>query len=162
MATEYKLESSESFYDLPPESFSIPIDNEQVWYHRHALMQRKTSRKLGFHHASNSFSHHSELRFDRKTKASVLHNAKISCVVRGNLGENKVGKLRLFRSRSEPKGNMAPQVSEPGSPRVSCTGKVGLKSGDGKKTGFSRLFGSLFPTGSGKRQSRKKQNGNGG
>ncbi|KZV55276.1 hypothetical protein F511_06753 [Dorcoceras hygrometricum] len=160
MATEYKLDSSESFYDLPPESFSIPIDDEQDWYDRHAIMQRKTSRKLILHHTSNSFSHRSELRFNRKTKPSVLHNAKISCVVSGSLGENKVGKLKLFRSRSEPKGNSASQVSEPGSPRVSCTGRVGLKSSDGKKTGFSRLFGSLL--GSRKRQSRKKLSSTGG
>ncbi|KAI3458834.1 hypothetical protein Pfo_015497 [Paulownia fortunei] len=161
MASKSKLDPPETFSDLPPESFWVPRDDEQDWFDRNAVMQRKTSLKLGFNRDFNSFPHRSDGPSNRKlARASVFGfpKAQKSYGADGNLPEKKPGRL-LFRSRSEPGGKSVTQVHEPGSPRVSCTGRVGFKSGDGKKTGFSRLFSSLFGAGSGKNRSRKRGNG---
>lgn len=157
MASESKLDLPETFSDLPPESFWVPSDDEQDWFNRNAVMQRKTSLKLGFNRNFNSFSHRSDRKLATRSSVFGLPKAQKSRGVDGNLPEKKPGRL-LFRSRSEPGGKHVVHVSEPGSPRVSCTGRVGFKSGDGKKTGFSRLFSSLFGAGSEKSRSRKRGN----
>ncbi|KAH6813559.1 hypothetical protein C2S51_022577 [Perilla frutescens var. frutescens] len=146
MASESKLDLSETSSDLPPESFYVPSDDEYEWFDRNAVMQRKTSLKLGFNRDFKSFSHRSNIVSNRKISTpSVFALPKVQKTGRadGNPPEKKQSRS-LFRSRSEPGGKSAAHVSEPGSPRVSCTGRVGSKSGDGKKTGFARLVSSLF------------------
>nr|GMC96105.1 Serine/threonine-protein kinase [Ipomoea batatas] len=57
----------------------------------------------------------------------------------GNLRQNKAATAtaRLFRSRSAPGGKRALQPGvEPGSPKVSCTGRVRAKREGGKRTGL--------------------------
>ncbi|PIN14866.1 Calcium/calmodulin-dependent protein kinase [Handroanthus impetiginosus] len=154
MAPEAKSDPPETFSDLPPESFWVRPDDEQDWFDRNAVMQRKTSLKLGFNRDFNSFSHRSDVPSNSKlarTSVFGLPSTQKSCGVDG-----KKPRRSLFRSRSEPGGKPIVQIHEPGSPRVSCTGRVGIKSGDGKKTGFSRLLSSLFGAGSGKNRSRKR------
>ncbi|KAK6156269.1 hypothetical protein DH2020_010517 [Rehmannia glutinosa] len=146
----------ETFSDLPPESFWVPQDDEQDWFDRNAVMQRKTSLKLGFNRDFNSFSHRSEITTNRKLARSSVFGLPKAGKSRGLDGEKKPGSL-LFRSRSEPGGKSLVLVTEPGSPRVSCTGRVGFKNGDGKKTGFSRIFSSLFRAGPGKVERGKEE-----
>ncbi|KAK4367167.1 hypothetical protein RND71_015047 [Anisodus tanguticus] len=129
--------SPETFLDLPPESFWIPKDSEQDWFDENATIQRKTSMKLGFfgksNHHSKSFSHHSfasTLNHHQNPKSSsliALPKSHKTSSTDGNLRHNKVPIL-LFRSRSEPGRKGATNVSEPGSPKVSCIGKVRSKS----------------------------------
>lgn len=161
MASESKLDLSETTSDLPPESFYVPSDDENEWFDRNAVMQRKTSLKLGFNRDFNSFSHRSTVVSNRKLSTPsvfALPNVHKTGRTEGNPPEKKPGRS-LFRSRSEPGGKPTVHVSEPGSPRVSCTGRVGSKSSDGKKTGFSRLVSSLF--GARTRRSRAQKRGNG-
>ncbi|KAL1544446.1 hypothetical protein AAHA92_21297 [Salvia divinorum] len=147
-----KLDLSEtSSSDLPPESFYVPSDDEYEWFDRNAVMQRKSSLKIGYHRNFSSFSHRSTVVSHQKLSApSVFALPKVQ-----KTGEKKP----LFRSRSEPGGKAAPHAAEPGSPRVSCTGRVGLRSGDGKKTGFSRIVSSIFGARTGRSRSQKRGNG---
>ncbi|KAK4430695.1 hypothetical protein Salat_0831200 [Sesamum alatum] len=159
MASESKSDQPETFSDLPPESFWVPRDDEQDWFDRNAVMQRKTSLKLGFNRNFNSLSHRSDVVSARQLgRASVfgLPSTPKSRGLDGGPPEKKPGRL-LFRSRSEPGGKPIVQVPEPGSPRVSCTGRVGFKSGHGKTTSFSRLLSSLFGAGSGKNRRRTRE-----
>ncbi|KAG8380651.1 hypothetical protein BUALT_Bualt06G0038100 [Buddleja alternifolia] len=158
MASESKLDPPETSFDLPPESFWVARDGEQDWFDCNAVMQRKMSLKLGHNRNFSSFSHRPDRKLLGRTSLFGLPKVQKSCGVDGNLLEKKPGRF-LFRSRSEPGGKAMLQVPEPVSPRVSCTGRVGLKRCDGKKTGFSRLFSSLFGAGSGKNGTRKSRNG---
>lgn len=144
--SETKLDPPEAFSDLPPESFWVSQDDEQDWFDRNAVIQRKTSLKLGFNRNFNSFSHRSELIIppsNKKLSRPSIIGLPKPRNSRGIDPEKKTGRF-LFKSRSEPGGKPTVHVHEPVSPRVSCTGRVGLRSGDGRKTRFSRLFGSLF------------------
>ncbi|XP_051119861.1 uncharacterized protein LOC127243740 [Andrographis paniculata] len=166
MASESKTADSNppesALYDLPPESFWVSTADEQDWFNRYAVMQRKASLKLGFNRNSKSFPHRSDAALSNKrssaARPSVLGLAAAARKSFGTDGRNapeKKSSRPFFRSRSEP-GAAKPlvsQLSDPGSPRVSCTGRIGTRSRGGTNTGFSRLFGSLF--GSGKNRPRK-------
>ncbi|KAL8551897.1 hypothetical protein ACS0TY_000805 [Phlomoides rotata] len=157
MASNSKLDLTETSSDFPPESFWVPTTDEQDWFNHNAVMQRKTSLKLGFNRNFNSFSHRSDVVSTRKpSRPSVFGLPNVHKT--GPADPDKKPVRFLFRSRSEPAGRPVVHASEPGSPRVSCTGRVRFKSGggDGKKTGFSRLFSSLFPAKLGKSRSRKR------
>ncbi|CAN4114418.1 unnamed protein product [Withania somnifera] len=159
--SEYIMKSPETFLDLPPESFWIPKDSEQDWFDENATIQRKTSMKLGFFGKSND--HHSK-SFSHRSFASTLNhhqNPKSSSLIAlpkshktsstdASLRQNKVPR-RLFRSRSEPGRKGATNVSEPGSPKVSCTGRVRSKKNRGARTGFWKKLRAIF-----KIQSRAK------
>nr|GMC65511.1 calcium/calmodulin protein kinase 1 [Ipomoea batatas] len=136
--------SPESLFDLPPESFWVPKGSEQDWVHQNANMQRRTSMKLqslqdGFSGDSKSQSHRSFSAVNKSSSSSLLalpkpRNPKAAASTR-----------LLFRSMSEPGGGGEMRVAEPGSPKVSCTGRVRStkkkKGGGGRRTGFWRRLG---------------------
>lgn len=155
-----KLDPSETSSDLPPESFYLPSDDEYEWFDRNAVMQRKTSLKLGFNRDFNSFSHRSTFVHNAKQSTpSLFALPKVQKTGRADgIPPEKKPARSLFRSRSEPGGKTVAHVSEPGSPRVSCTGRVGFKSGDGKKTGFSRIVSSIFGARTGRSRPQKRGN----
>uniref|UniRef100_A0A5B6YS01 Uncharacterized protein n=1 Tax=Davidia involucrata TaxID=16924 RepID=A0A5B6YS01_DAVIN len=138
--------------DLPPDSFWVPKEYELDWFDRNAFIERKGSTKgvnfsgnLNFTPNRNSYS-----SLNSKAKASIigLPKSQKSCFADGNLRRNcKPGNVQLFRSRSEPDGKSVVQVSEPGSPRVSCMGRVRSKKGGGKRTGIWARFKAVFGTG---------------
>lgn len=147
-----KLDLSETSSDLPPESFCVPTGDEHEWFDRNAVMQRKSSLKIGYNRNFTSFSHRSTVVSHQKPSApSVFALPKVQKTGRAEPGRS------LFRSRSEPAGKPAIHAAEPGSPRVSCTGRVGFKSGDGKKTGFARIFSSIFGTRTSRREGETVQ-----
>lgn len=147
-------------YDLPPESFWLSTADEQDWFDRYAVMQRKTSLKLGGR--ANNNHNHKKSSFVPHHRSSDANNRKSSSLLglanskpRKSFGPDRnpppSDKKPLFRSRSEPNKPPGAPVSDPGSPRVSCTGRIGVRtrsrSGDsiGKKAGgLSKLLGSLF------------------
>ncbi|KAF3640881.1 hypothetical protein BC332_29945 [Capsicum chinense] len=154
---EHVRKSPETFLDLPPESFWIPKDSEQDWYVENATIQRKTSMKLGFFgksndHHSKSFSHrtlnhhHHHHNHNQNPKSSslfALPKSHKTSSTEGNIRSNKAPR-RLFRSRSEPGRKGSTNVSEPGSPKVSCTGRVRCKKDRGVRTGFWRKLRAIF------------------
>uniref|UniRef100_A0A5B6YQ95 Uncharacterized protein n=1 Tax=Davidia involucrata TaxID=16924 RepID=A0A5B6YQ95_DAVIN len=143
--------------DLPPESFWVPKEHELDWLDRNAFIERKGSTKATFsgnlnftpNRNSYSSSQRSSL-INSKSKASIIGFPKshISCFADGILRRScKPGNVRLFRCRSEPDEKSFVQVSEPGSPRVSCMGRVRSKKGSGKRTGIWASFKAVFRTG---------------
>ncbi|KAG6436374.1 hypothetical protein SASPL_101271 [Salvia splendens] len=146
-----KLDLSETSSDLPPESFYVPSDDEYEWFDRNAVMQRKSSLKIGYNRNFTSFSHRSTVVSHQKPSVFALPKVQ-------KTGRAEPGRW-LFRSRSESGGKAAIHAAEPASPRVSCTGRVGFKSGDGKKTGLARIFSSIFGTRTGRSRSQRRGNG---
>ncbi|KAA8534561.1 hypothetical protein F0562_032078 [Nyssa sinensis] len=139
--------------DLPPESYWVPKEYELDWFDRNAFIERKGSTKgatysgnLNFTPNRNSYSS----SLNSKSKASILGLPKSqkSCFADGNLRRNcNPENFRLFRTWSEPGGKSVVQVSEPGSPRVSCMGRVRSKKGGGKRLGIWASFKAIFLTG---------------
>nr|GMC61602.1 calcium/calmodulin protein kinase 1 [Ipomoea batatas] len=136
--------SPESLFDLPPESFWVPKGSEQDWVHQNANMQRRTSMKLqslqdGFSGAdSKSQSHRSFSAVNKSSSLLALPKPR---------NPKAAPSTRLFRSMSEPGGGGEMRVAEPGSPKVSCTGRVRSmkkKEGGGRRTGFWRRFGLVL------------------
>ncbi|CAH9113502.1 unnamed protein product [Cuscuta epithymum] len=139
---------SQTIFDFPPESFWVPKDSEQDWFHQNATMQRKSSFKLArFSVTGNCHHHHNSNPFSNRSLSTLNHHDhnKSSLLALpisdGNLWQNKAAAATrvLFRSRSEPggKGRLVTDGAEPGSPVVSCTGRVRpMKKDGGKKTGL--------------------------
>ncbi|XP_031093669.1 uncharacterized protein LOC115998281 [Ipomoea triloba] len=147
--------SHQGYFDFPPESFWVPKDSELDWFDQNATMQRKTSLKLGFSGAGGNRNHNNNKKnFSHRSFSTLNHKHKSSSLIalpksqkssgggggaEGNLRQNKAATAtaRLFRSRSAPGGKRALQQGvEPGSPKVSCTGRVRAKREGGKRTGL--------------------------
>ncbi|KAG6412175.1 hypothetical protein SASPL_124845 [Salvia splendens] len=127
--------------DLPPESFWLSKDAEYDWFEHHTFFERKDSggrggSSLTADAQSNSSSQ--RFSFSRKSKAAILglpKTQKTTFVDPKRRPCNKPVTVRLFPKRPEPPGKSAVPV-EPGSPKVSCIGRVRSKRG-------RRLSGSL-------------------
>ncbi|XP_033511771.1 uncharacterized protein [Nicotiana tomentosiformis] len=124
--------TSFSDYD-PPNSFWLSKDSERYWFDQNAAMQRKSSMKFAFSCKSKKnskalLSYHSFSSLNQKPKTSffALPKTRKSFSADGNLRVNKVSKskFRFTRSRSEPIRKMMMRVTEPGSPKVTCTGRI--------------------------------------
>ncbi|MCD7447219.1 hypothetical protein HAX54_026338 [Datura stramonium] len=125
----YSLERS-SCHD-PPESFWLSKDSERDWFDQNAAMQRKSSMKFAFSGKANTTNKNSKILSHNNQQNSSLFSipkTRKTSSAEGNPRVNnfKAGKpkSRFTRSRSEPGRKILRQVSEPGSPKVSCTGRV--------------------------------------
>ncbi|XP_027109637.1 uncharacterized protein [Coffea arabica] len=152
---EDELLSGEMFYELPPESFWVPNGQEKDWVDHHAVMQRKSSMKLSSvgpsNHHSQSFSRRFSPSVNQKSIASLIGfpmTPKSGSADR-NIRQNKAGNARLFRSLSEPGGKASVAAPEPGSPKVSCTGRVEKEKGRAKKAWFWSSFKTILRSGFG-------------
>ncbi|KAK4353404.1 hypothetical protein RND71_028922 [Anisodus tanguticus] len=118
----------------PPESFWLSKDSERDWFDQNAAMQRKTSMKFAFSGKANnknskilSNSLSSLNQQNQNTSLFSIPKTRKSFSGDGNPRVNNKAakpKSRFTRSRSEPGKKILRQVSEPGSPKVSCTGRV--------------------------------------
>ncbi|XP_015163518.1 uncharacterized protein [Solanum tuberosum] len=132
---EYGINNSQekfSYHD-PPESFWLSKDSERDWFDQNAAMQRKSSMKFAFSGKANNknskiLSHNNQnpsLFSIPKTRKSISGEGNPGRV--NNKAVKSKSKSRFTRSRSEPAGRKTLKqvlVSEPGSPKVSCTGRV--------------------------------------
>ncbi|XP_047965271.1 uncharacterized protein LOC125209729 [Salvia hispanica] len=121
--------------DLPPESFWLSKDAEYDWFEHHTFFERKDSggRGGGSSLTADAQSNSSSQRFSfsRKSKAAILglpKTQKATFVDPKRRPCNKPVTVRLFPKRPEPAGKSAVPV-EPGSPKVSCIGRVRSKRG---------------------------------
>ncbi|XP_059625388.1 uncharacterized protein LOC132268574 [Cornus florida] len=128
-------------HDLPPESFWIPKEHELDWLNRNAFIERKGSTKATLNLTTNSSSQRPSPTLESKPSIIRLPNSCFAC---GKF--RRPENVRLFRTRSEPNGKPVVQVAEPGSPRVSCMGRVGSKNGRGNRTGFWTSLKEVFRT----------------
>ncbi|XP_055809456.1 uncharacterized protein LOC129878747 [Solanum dulcamara] len=114
----------------PPESFWLSKDLERDWFDQNAAMQRKTSMKFAFSGKANNKN--SKILSHNNQNPSLFSIPKIQKSFSGVGNPSRINnkaaksKFRFTRSRSEPGRKTLRQVlvSEPGSPKVSCTGRV--------------------------------------
>ncbi|KAG6427528.1 hypothetical protein SASPL_111774 [Salvia splendens] len=145
--------------EAPPESFWLSKDAEYDWFDRNAFYERKDSKRAN----SNSTSSSQRFPVTLKPKASIfgLPKAQKTAFMESKRRACKPASIRLFPKRSESKA--AVPVVEPGSPKVSCMGRVRSKRGrrrsnsvkkpgEKAKTGICSRVMSLF---------RSKKGGNG-
>ncbi|XP_042040176.1 uncharacterized protein LOC121785800 [Salvia splendens] len=120
--------------DLPPESFWLSKDAEYDWFEHHTFFERKDSGGKGGSGLTADVQSNSSLQrfsFSRKSKAAILglpKTQKATFVDPKRRRCNKQATVRLFPKRTEPAGKSAVPV-EPGSPKVSCIGRVRSKRG---------------------------------
>ncbi|KAM7262661.1 hypothetical protein ACFE04_000344 [Oxalis oulophora] len=118
--------------DFPPESFWLSKDAEYDWFDRNAFYERKDS-----HKANNSANLNPGLnpnpsstsqRFGLHSKASIIGLPKTQKnTVYVEAKNRKPGTIRLFPKRTASAHKTGPSVREPGSPKVSCMGRVRSK-----------------------------------
>ncbi|KAA8539127.1 hypothetical protein F0562_025819 [Nyssa sinensis] len=141
--------------DLPPESFWVSKEYELDWLDRNSFVQRKGSTKvifsgnLNFTPNRNSYSS-SQFSMNSKSRTSIigLPTSQISCFADGILQRScKPGNVPLLRCRSKPGERPFVQVSQPGSPKVSCMEKVRSRKGIGRRTRVWAKFKAVFRTG---------------
>lgn len=124
--------------DVPPESFWLSKDSEYDWFDRNAFYERNESTKgnsnstnLNPHINPNSNSTSNSQRFsvNLKSKASIIGLPKTqkTTFVDSKRRTCKPPNMRLFPKRSESVGKSSTAVAEPGSPKVSCMGRVRSK-----------------------------------
>ncbi|PSS04983.1 hypothetical protein CEY00_Acc20844 [Actinidia chinensis var. chinensis] len=135
--------------DLPPDSFTVPKEDEIDWFNQNAFFERKGSTKIS---NFNSNPHHNFQNFHNSPsqRSLLISNSKASSIRfsnNGNLRRSfKPESFELFRSRSEPGGKHG---SEPGSPRVTCMGRVRSKKGREKRAGLWASLREVFRAGLG-------------
>ncbi|KAL7133582.1 hypothetical protein ABFS83_12G150600 [Erythranthe nasuta] len=127
--------------DLPPESFWLSKEAEYDWFDRNAVYERKESTKGNSNSTNlnnpavnnNNFSSNSQRpSVNLKSKASIIGLPKTqkTTFVDSQRRTCKPPNIRLFPKRSESvAGKRAVPVAEPGSPKVSCMGRVRSKRG---------------------------------
>ncbi|KAL0344793.1 UNVERIFIED_CONTAM: hypothetical protein Sradi_4310600 [Sesamum radiatum] len=124
--------------DFPPESFWLSKDAEYDWFDRNAFYERKDSTKgnsnsnsTNLSQSINPSSNSNSQRFSVKSKASIIGLPKTqkATFVDSKRRTCKSANIRLFPKRSGSAGKSAVPVAEPGSPKVSCMGRVRSKRG---------------------------------
>ncbi|KAG8374122.1 hypothetical protein BUALT_Bualt11G0098100 [Buddleja alternifolia] len=123
--------------DLPPESFWLSKDAEYDWFDRNAFYERKESAKFGNANSNplvnpSSNSQRLSISLKSKSKASMIGLPKTqkAAFVESKRRTCKPANIRLFPKRTASAaaaGKSAVPVAEPGSPKVSCMGRVRSK-----------------------------------
>ncbi|XP_073016613.1 uncharacterized protein [Primulina eburnea] len=120
--------------DFPPESFWLSKDAEYDWFDRNAFLERKDSTKGNANSANlNPNSNHSSQRFSvaLKSKASIIGLPKTqkNTFVDAHRRTCRSVNVKLFPKRSSSAGKSTVPIIDPGSPKVSCIGRVRSKRG---------------------------------
>jgi hypothetical protein len=131
----------ENPYD-PPESFWLSKDAEYDWFDRNAFYERKDSHKgnnsQNLNPGLNPNPSSTSQRFGLKSKASIIGLPKTQKnTVYVDAKNRKPGTIRLFPKRSASTNKSGQPVNEPGSPKVSCMGRVRSKR-DRKRMSMNR------------------------
>ncbi|GFQ01529.1 hypothetical protein PHJA_002296800 [Phtheirospermum japonicum] len=115
--------------EVPPESFWLSKDAEYDWFDRNAFYERKDSTRgnsMNLNPGSNSNSQ----RFsgNLKSKASIigLPKSQKATFVGTKRRMCRPANIKMFPKRTESVGKSTTPV-EPGSPKVSCMGRVRSK-----------------------------------
>ncbi|KAL0338642.1 UNVERIFIED_CONTAM: hypothetical protein Sangu_1386300 [Sesamum angustifolium] len=133
--------------DFPPESFWLSKDAEYDWFDRNAFYERKESTKgnsnstnLNPHVNPTSNSNSQRLAVNLKSKASIIGLPKTqkTTFVDTKRRTCKPPNIRLFPKRPETVGKSTVPVAEPGSPKVSCMGRVRSKRGRRRSNSVKR------------------------
>ncbi|XP_075515949.1 uncharacterized protein LOC142550772 [Primulina tabacum] len=127
--------------DDPPVSFWLSKDAEYDWLDRNAFYDRKDSTRGNSNstnlnpHVKPTNSYHNSQRFSAnlKSKAFIIGLPKTQKATFVDSSCRRTCKpstnARLFPKRTASAGKSTIAVTEPGSPKVSCTGRVRSKRG---------------------------------
>ncbi|XP_073062009.1 uncharacterized protein [Primulina eburnea] len=160
--------------DLPPGSFWLSKDSEYDWFDRNTFYERTESTK-GYaknpspNPSSNSTSQKLSAKFMSRASILRLPKAQNAAFVDTKRKTCKPVNIRLFPKRLVSSGKSSVSAAEPGSPKVSCMGRVrskrcrrrfdslkrGEKPVEKKKTGFYSKIMSLFRFRKGSRKSEQ-------
>lgn len=130
--------------DLPPESFWLSKDAEYDWFDRNTFYERRDSGRgssnLNAAVDVNSNSNSQRFTPSRRSKAAIIGLPKTqkTTYVDPKRRTCKTATIRLFPKRPEPVGKSAVPVAEPGSPNVSCMGRVRSKRGRRRSNSLRR------------------------
>ncbi|XP_057777931.1 uncharacterized protein LOC130996652 [Salvia miltiorrhiza] len=132
--------------EAPPESFWLSKDAEYDWFERNAFYERKDSTKGNSNstqHVNPTSTSANSQRFSvsLKSKASIIGLPKTqkTAFVDSKRRACKPPNIRLFPKRSESSaGKTTAPVPEPGSPKVSCMGRVRSKRGRRRSNSLKR------------------------
>ncbi|XP_075500370.1 uncharacterized protein LOC142538957 [Primulina tabacum] len=140
---ENEFIADEEDTDFPPESFWLSKDAEYDWFDRNAFFERRDSTKGNANSASlNHNSNHSSQRFSftLKSKASIIGLPKTqkNTFVDSSRRTCRSVNVRLFPKRSTSVRKSTIAIIDPGSPNVSCIGRVRSKRGRRKSNSSKR------------------------
>ncbi|KAJ0245632.1 Uncharacterized protein HA466_0180740 [Hirschfeldia incana] len=165
--------SASSPVDFPPESYSLSKEAQLEWFNENAFFQRKESHRGNSFPAQNTNPNTSSHMISLKSKTSVIRLPKPQKTCFNEVKKRR--DCRIARTLMIPKrfGSLLrsdPSLSEPGSPNVSCIGRVRSKRDRSrgvqrrksgrtdsfndkpvtvKKPGFFAIFRAIFRTGGG-------------
>ncbi|KAL1545696.1 hypothetical protein AAHA92_22389 [Salvia divinorum] len=125
------LDHGKATSDFPPESFWLSKDAEYDWFDRNAFYERKDSTRANSHSNPTATATSNPQR-SVKSKASMIGLPKThkTAFVESKRRACKPPNIRLFPKRSgSSAGKPTASVAEPGSPKVSCMGRVRSKRG---------------------------------
>ncbi|KAL6496321.1 hypothetical protein OROGR_029579 [Orobanche gracilis] len=113
--------------DLPPESFWLSNDEEYDWFDRNAVYEWKESTRGNSNSTdvNPNINNSNSQRSSVKSKASIIGLPKIQ---KNTFVDLKWRTCKVVNTRLFPKREKSPvQETEPGSPKVSCIGRVRSK-----------------------------------
>ncbi|TKY61979.1 hypothetical protein E2542_SST11833 [Spatholobus suberectus] len=161
LAGDHTTDPPEPHPDSPPESFWLSRDEENDWWDRNAVYERKESTKANstnLNPGSNSNSNSQRFSLNFKSKASTIIGLpkpqKTSFVDAKNRRNHKPSNIRLFPKRTVSVGKSQSGIVEPSSPKVSCMGRVRSKRDRNRKLRSSQKS-------SPDTDAKEKPNGNG-
>lgn len=150
--------------DFPPESFWLSKDAEYDWFDRNAFYERSDSGRGNSNSSnlnagvnSNSTSNSQRFSVHRKSRATMIGLPKTqkTTYVDAKRRTCKTANIRLFPKRPEPVGKSTVAVAEPGSPKVSCMGRVRSKRGRRRSNSSKRREKPLEKSRSGGAEKQK-------
>lgn len=121
--------------DLPPDSFWLSKDSEYDWFDRTAFYYERKDSTKGNSTSSNpninpnSNSNSQRFSVNLKSKAAIIGLPKTqkTTYVDSRRRSCKPANVKLFPKRPEPVLKSTISMAEPGSPKVSCMGRVRSK-----------------------------------
>ncbi|KAL8505099.1 hypothetical protein ACS0TY_016343 [Phlomoides rotata] len=117
--------------DFPPESFWLSKDAEYDWFDRTAFYYERKDSTKGNSTSLNPNSNSNSQRFSvsLKSKAAIIGLPKTqkTTYVDSKRRSCKPANVKLFPKRPEPVLRSTISMAEPGSPKVSCMGRVRSK-----------------------------------
>ncbi|KAL1549289.1 hypothetical protein AAHA92_17416 [Salvia divinorum] len=132
IACETLADDDPSQNEAPAESFWLSKDAEYDWFDRNAFYERKDSTRANSNSTQPANANSQRFSISLKSKASIfgLPKTQKTAFVESKRRVCKPPNIRLFPKRSESSTRKpTASVAEPGSPKVSCMGRVRSKRG---------------------------------
>ena len=133
--------------DFPPESYSLSKEAQLEWFNENAFFERKESQKGNSFPAQSTNTNSSSQMISLKSKTSVISLPKPQKTCFNEVKKRR--NCRIARTLMIPKrfGSLLksdPSLSEPGSPKVSCIGRVRSKRDRSRQNAETEIRSNRF------------------